>query len=234
MRVVWVTLGIGAIAAILLSGFVLRQREPVTALATAACSGPLDAAERILVVGDSWASGGTIDALADTARVCALSYPGLTATEVFHSFSSDEVGRAAVRADLGAITDAVVIAGVNDVIQHRGATTYARGVGDLAAYLGNTVPSVFLLELPPVRNVPSGLSPALAAINGLFACLNDWCAVDVVARYRSAAANLPVALIPYDGAAESLASFAPDGVHLTPEGSAALGRTIAAAVINSR
>lgn len=234
MRVVWVTLGLGLIAAILLWGFVLRQREPVIARATAACSGPLDAAARVLVVGDSWASGGTIGALADTARVCALSYPGLTATEVFHSFAGDEVGRAAVRADLGTITDAVVIAGVNDAIQHRGAAAYAQGVGELAAYLGETVPRVFVLELPPVRTVPSGLSPALAAINGLFACLNDWCTVDVVSRYRSAAAKLPGTLIPYDGAAEGLASFAPDGVHLTPEGSLALGRVIAAAVTNSR
>lgn len=234
MRLVWITLGIALIAVILLCSFVIRQREPVIALAEAVCSGPRDSMKRVLVVGDSWARGGTVEPLGDTARVCALSYPGLTAAEVFRSLAADEDSRAAVGADLGTVTDAVVIAGVNDAIQHRGAAAYSQGVADLAAHLANLAPRVLVLELPPVRKAPQGLSPTLGIINGLFACLNDWCAEDVVAPYRAAAANLPVTLIRYEDVAAGLSSFAPDGVHLTPEGSIALGRVIAAAVAGSR
>lgn len=235
MRDVSVALGIGLLVVGLLSAsYVLRQREPVIGVAEVVCAGPADAARRILVVGDSWARGGAVEAMAGPARVCALSYSGLTAADVLQSFAADSGARDAVASGLGGITDAVAIAGVNDAIQHRGAGTYAEGIGALAARLGGLAPRVFVLELPPVRRAPTGLAPELRMINALFACLNDRCAEDVVAPYRAAAANLPVTWIRYDDGDPRLRSFVEDGVHLTQQGSATLGRVIAAAVAASR
>jgi lysophospholipase L1-like esterase len=236
MRIVLIAVGLVLlVSASLLGGFAVRQRLPADAVAETLCSGPVDAAQRVLVLGDSWASKSNVDAaMARSARVCSVAYSGMTSQEALRSFMADRAAHATLLADLGNITDAVVLLGVNDANQHRGAGYYAEGIERVAGQLSTIARRVYVLELPPARIAPGVLAPALDIIDALFACLNDWCAEDVTATYRAAAAKLPITLIDYDRPDPELASYAPDGVHLTGEGYAALGRVIAAAVIGSR
>jgi len=214
--------------------FVLHIRTPVFATATPICSGPEDAPQRVLLLGDSWVAGGRLDApLAETARVCSVSYSGLNSQDVLGSFAADHNARDIAFASLGHITDAVVVVGVNDTIQHRGASFYADGVARLAELLQALADRVFVLELPAAKLAPGVLAAPTAAASWLFSCLNDWCASDVTAPYRAAASTLPITLIDYDQMAPALdlVDLEPDGIHLTPQRSADLARLIAEAVI---
>jgi len=220
-----------------LVSFLMYQRAPVVALATPVCSGPADARQRVLVVGDSWVDGGNVDAaMAGTARVCSVSYSGLTGQDVLQSFTADRDARDAVLADLGHVTDAVMLVGVNDVIQHRGAAYYADGVKRLAEHLSTLADRVVVLELPATQVAAGVLLPPMEVITTLFACLNDWCARDVTTPYRAAAASLPITLIDYDRLAPRFApgDFEADGIHLTPQRYADLGRIIADAALGPR
>lgn len=212
--------------------FVLHIRAPVVATAIPTCSGPAGAAQRVLVVGDSWAGDGRLDLeTARTARVCSVGYSGLNSQDVLASFAQDRDALAIVTADLGHATDAVALVGVNDATQHRGPAFYADGVRQLAAHLGTIADRVFVLELPATR-VTGQLAPEVAIPSAIFACLNDGCSGDVTASYRAAAANLPLTLIDYDQLAPAFdpADLAPDGLHPTALRYAELSRIIANAV----
>ncbi len=202
------------------------DHQPASLKNVLACSGPVDTSLRVLVVGDSWASEQRLDGpLSQNARVCSVSYSGRTAREIIQSFQSD----AALQAEVAALAPqhAVLVVGVNDVMQHRGATAYAGAVRDLAEALTRLGASVRLLELPWTSNGAPRPFPSMAKA-AFYSCMFDGCRSEVTTEYR-AAIGAELAVVDYDTFAPAYdpADFKPDGVHLTDPRREDLARLIA-------
>lgn len=227
------TLVIFLAATAAVAAYVIYDGAPSIARTTPICSGPADAFQRVLVIGDSWVSGGKIDgAMGATARVCSVSYSGKTSAEVLASLKADSAARNAVFADLIHVTDAVILVGVNDAVQQRGTNYYRSGLKRLIAYASTASNRVFVVELPWTNAAAARLSVPSAAKAALYSCLFDGCNREITAAYRASADLGGATLIDYDQFAPTfgVGDFMPDGVHLTEGRFANLGQVIAKVV----
>lgn len=216
----------------------------VALLALAGCSKPsakitcADAGEgvptRVLVVGDSWASGGRLDdalarevaAKTGAARVCSLGFSGRTTEKIHRDLIAF---RPELERQLGGKADtAVILAGVNDAVIHVGAKAYRQGVSDLRDALSPLARRVVLVSVPRVDlSKPHG-SPLGRVKHFLLRHLNDGGRKDVTLPYRAAAPTLPT--IDFDSFVPSYSGneqrYAADGLHLTRAEFANLGAFI--------
>lgn len=213
------------------------RSAPVTAsiaCADGGFSGPVT--QTVLVWGESWAARGrllphlprTLAArVPGRVRVCQVGYSGLNThlqlERLRRDWSADKLERV-----LGSAPTAVlVLTGVNDVVQHVGAASYADDVRALAGALGTLAP-VHVVELPMVNtSPPAGIAQRTKRFVQRW--MNDGGRDDVVPAYRAALAAGPRAfsVVDYDafsrGPAVDRGLYERDGIHLTLAGFGAYG-----------
>lgn len=196
-----------------------------------ACAGKLNVPDsiRVLVIGESWATHGkelpelpnAISArTAKSARVCTIGYSGANSRKLLYSFRRD-FSPDKVRSLLGGNADEVVfLTGVNDIVQHVGASAYARNTSILVAESLKFSRHVQVMQIPSVDRNPR--RPLLSSIKArVFRRINDRDEIDSLNSYRGALADLypGVNLIKYDafslGFANDSSKYMPDGIHLT-------------------
>jgi hypothetical protein len=184
---------------------------------------------RVLIFGESWATDRFALGVAKAAgqgvsgnvRICAVAYYGMNTGEQRYLLEKDY--RGSLTAVLGGAADhALLLTGVNDVVQHVGADVYARNTRALAGELLKSSAVVYIPELSLVntRVRVGALSFTKRAVNRL---RNDGGAYDPHQAYRAAlAARLPgrVHLLDVDafsrGYPADKASFDPGGIHFLP------------------
>jgi hypothetical protein len=118
-----------------------RVRSPASVACATVKGAGRGPTRRILIVGESWATGGRLLPELPTAaarrtsgdvRACQIGYSGrntsLQLTGFEQDFSDDQV----LRLTGGAPDAIVIVTGVNDVVQHVGAARYRRDVLALA------------------------------------------------------------------------------------------------------
>jgi hypothetical protein len=176
-------------------------------------------AYRILVMGESWAAGGRLlpelpQAVAKRAKAtvlaCSVGYSGMNTSKIIHSYSPE----APLRALGGKPTNVVILSGVNDQIQHRGAENYAAGMRTLAT---SFAPASVQVVSPPNVNMHPPLGVLYRIKNRLYGILHP----DGNTEYRrDLSSAFPSAQIidvaPFSsGADKEPARYAVDGIHLT-------------------
>ena len=184
----------------------------------------------VLVIGESWAARGRLlpgmtEAIFErldngSVKVCTVGYSGRNTLEVLDAvhadFSSQRTGELLEGHELKNI---VILAGVNDVVQHVGKESYTAGIQGLIDYWpGLTVEAV---EIPWVieTGVSSGLPSQIKRF--LQRHIFDEGKHEVIATYRLALAEKNISTIRYDAFIPSYTGnehlYAPDGIHLTSE-----------------
>lgn len=183
----------------------------------------------MLVIGDSWASKGRLDAGGAQAiggRFCSLGFSGRTAHEIAANLRALPQDRLAI---VGRPKTVLLLVGVNDVVQHIGPARYAAGVRELTEAADQFGDDIRVVEIPwtnpgvPAKSVPSWGKRLLNRY------VNDGGRKDVTAEYRRA---VP-AEIGYDDFIPSYAGYEDrykDGLHLTTAEFGRLGRYLGQAI----
>jgi len=176
-------------------------------------------AYRILVVGESWAAGGRLlpelpQAVAKRANAtvlaCSVGYSGMNTAKIISSYAPDPP----LRALGGRPTNVVILSGVNDQIQHRGAENFASGMRTLAARF---TPAIVQTVSAPSINTHPPLGLPYRFKNWAYGIVHP----EGNAEYRKDAASVfrPEQVIDYSafssGAIAEPGRYAPDGIHLT-------------------
>ncbi|AQR62647.1 hypothetical protein BZG35_14065 [Brevundimonas sp. LM2] len=180
-------------------------------VATCAGSGPT----AVLVIGDSWASMGALDrsgAAAVGARFCSIGFRGRTSRQIADTIRTLPPTALAAA---GAPRTIILLAGVNDVMQHVGADRYAAGMADLRAAARTISDDVRVVEIPWTTPTPRARTPLSWAKRLAHRLWNDQGRTDVTTRYRQAVRTD----IDFDAFLPSYAGHEDryvDGVHLTP------------------
>lgn len=223
----WILVAIGftaAIAALQLN----RQKAPADIVChTAGSTAPGMA---VLVIGESWAAGGRLlPGMAETVRqrlgrgsvkVCTIGYSGRNASQLLDAVHED-LTQQRISELLGdhQLKNIVILAGVNDVVQHVGKASYVAGVQGMVDYWPGL--KVEAVEIPRVieTGVPSGL--ASQAKRFVQRHVFDDGKHEVIETYRAALAQTNISTISYDPFIPSYlgneGAYAPDGIHLTLE-----------------
>lgn len=186
---------------------------------------------RVLVVGDSYANFARFEAGIEQAfaargcNACVMSFsrPGFTTGKLVEAVRKES----AALIQQGPFAYCVIVAGVNDIIQRRGASRYARDTENLIALLAPIAKQIHVMqivnfdEFMDVARLPGRIK------HWFHALLRDR-AAGRVDRYRAAAANLPNAGLLRT--ADILPRYDPpafkDGIHLTDAEFAKLARHI--------
>ncbi len=203
----------------------------VTVLALCACSSsqqpPVECAKvgsgapvyRVLIVGESWAAGGRIlpelpQAVArrskSTVLACSVGFSGKNTAKIIREFKP----AASLRALGGAPTNVVILTGVNDQVQHKGAQTYAANVKKLASAFK---PAFVQIVSAPDINIHPPLGILYRIKNRVYGVLHP----EGNADYRRALSGTfpPSQVIDYaafsSGADQEPIRYAPDRIHLT-------------------
>ncbi len=182
----------------------------------------------VLVIGESWAAGGRLlpemaDAIykrleSGSVKVCTAGYSGRNALQISNAVRSDlsneKVSELVKEYELRNI---VILAGINDIIQHTGKVSYVNGVKGIAEKWPNL--KVEATEIPRVieTGVPSGIASQTKRF--LQRHFFDDGKHEVIDTYRSALVDTNISIISYDNFIPSYlgneSSYAPDGIHLT-------------------
>lgn len=188
---------------------------------------------KIILIGESWAGRkeigqGIIATAPVPVAVCQLGYSGYWAGKVLRGVERGDLAAAVKRCGFeGPIDAALILAGINDVLGHRGPKAYASKVTALieeAHKFG--IPNVFVMTVANIdwrRAEGSGLIRMLHVVRRY---VFDRGVIDASPRYRATleAMKPRAKFISYDG-------FAPayrdedfvDGIHLTDQRYYALG-----------
>lgn len=223
---------------LLLSGCSTEQIAPSVKCFT---SGAGSASDRILVFGESWAANGRVIpslpvTLASrhhsTARVCSIGYSGAnTAKQVAELGRQWDTGTFAKLLG-GPPTAVVILTGVNDLIQHRGASNYSKQMGALVHSQSWGGAQMYTVEIPDVNmNPPITFYAKSKAF--FLRYINDAGNEHPIMAYRAALrdAHLPLHIIKYTRFSKGFVSepgrYSPDGIHLTPSEFQSYGAYIA-------
>lgn len=193
-------------------------------------AGQGDKVRRVLIVGESWASKGRLlpelpIAVArrsnERVRACSIGYSGQNSAKVRAQFDP----RQAVEQLGGAPDNFVVLLGVNDQIQHRGAEFFSDNINTLAkTFPQATVQAVSapIISLTPPLALPNRVKNRMAGwfnsdVNGdYYAALVTRLGAGRVIDFKQFSAGYPA----------EKQRFAKDGIHFTTTGYHAYGRFI--------
>lgn len=208
------------LAVLVLAGCAPASQPPITC-AGGASSDPI----AVLVVGDSWGTAARLDeglARATGLRSCSVGYSGKRAGQIAAILRSSPLPKAET---------IVMLVGVNDEVQHAGASTYANGVTALRREAAKASSNVLLVELPRVDLERDDGSPQRRAKRWLQRHVWDRGEKEITQKYRAAVR----ADIPFDPFISSYAThrgmYKGDGIHLTDAAFDQLGEYLGLSVI---
>jgi hypothetical protein len=224
------SLVLGVSSSLLLLGL---KRADAPALTCSRVKGG-DGDYKILVVGESWASDGKIfpdlpRSVSDRLRgrgvqACSIGFSGrnsrLLYSELRESFPKERL----YRLFAGQTPDKIILmTGVNDEIQHVGASTYVEYTKKLTEYFSD-VDDVEVISMPRVNERKFKAPNLFSHFKRLiFRCLYDNCDLQVNDAYRIALwrDHPELRMIEYDNFIDGYEGheqfYTSDGVHLTDE-----------------
>jgi hypothetical protein len=189
---------------------------------------------KILVVGESWASNGKIfPELPETlsarlqgrgVQACSIGFSGRNSRFLYSELRENFPKYKLYRLFEGQKPDKVIfMTGVNDVIQHVGASSYVEYTKKLVEFFGD-IDDIEVISIPRV-NERKFISPNLYSSIKRFVlrCVYDGCDYRVNDAYRAALwrDHPELHLIEYDNFIDEFdgheGCYASDGVHLTDE-----------------
>lgn len=190
---------------------------------------------RLLVIGESWAAYGKLfpelpQTLSERmggkpVEACSIAFSGRN-TRLLYTELLDKLPKEKIYWDLydrKTPDKLIVVNGVNDEIQHVGASAYVEYTKKLVDYF-NDIEDVELISVPRV-NEKKFKSPNIfsAVKRAIFRCLHDGCEYQANEKYRVALwrDHPELQVIEFDNFMEKYEGneyrFKPDGVHLTDE-----------------
>ncbi len=192
----------------------------------------------VLVVGDSWAADGVLDAPIQSA----LARRGIRVTVSSHGYPGERTGK--IYEHIAALsetaTTCVIVAGVNDSVGHFGPRYYAHHIRLLATLALQRGCSPVVVQLPQYDQVGAEsrvTAEYLRLRNFLYQYVFDHGQLVSINQYRDqvrvTVADLPVKFVFPDGAIgtpRTRPELWKNPSHLSPSGCAALGEAIASVI----
>lgn len=226
-------------------GFILTLKRADTATVDCAKVGGDEEPYRVLVIGESWAAYGklfpelpeNLSKRMDGKPViaCSIAFSGRN-TRLLYTELRDTFPKSRIYRELygNHIPDKLIILnGVNDEIQHVGASAYVEYTKKLVDYFNNDIEDVEPISLPRVNERKFKSPNVFSRIKrAIFRCLHDDCEYQANEKYRVALwRDYPdMQMIEYDHFMPSYEGnehrFKPDGVHLRDEDLHAYGAFI--------